>query len=182
MACIPTGEPCSVGPVRSTGAVRQQLLHAYSREKRWTLDAGVASRVQSLDLRANAWLLWQNWLQAHPQVNAVHVDARDEDSQLAPPALFWDHWPFSPGDDSDDGRARFTTKKDDVQESVRAAARSLTATAYDDLALPESPFGRSATQSALTEYLVSSRVGALEMKLRDYFCRGFPTGVPSGTC
>ncbi len=58
MVCIPKDNASSVGPVTSGAAVRHQLLHAYSSQKPWTFDAGVAARVHELDVRANAWLLW----------------------------------------------------------------------------------------------------------------------------
>ncbi len=110
-------------------------------------------------------------MEAHPQANGINVDDGDDADVLPTSNQFWDHWPFSPEDDSPECTGRFVVTKKDVSKSLNFAEQSLTVTAYNELAQPDSPCHGSAALSVLTEDLVSSRVGALNMKLNDY-CSG----------
>eukprot|EP01084_Bolivina_argentea_P238349 400444_1 len=173
MASIPEENASSVGPVRSGASVHHQISHLYCGQKPWTFAAGVQAKVQSLDLRANVWVLWQKWLEAHPQVNAICVTADGGDSEEAleipTSEQFWDHWPSPPVANSPDALSRFVATKDCVRTKLKFARDSVSQATYDELAHPESSAdGNGALSSALTQDIVSSRAGVLELRLEGY--------------
>ncbi len=131
MACIPKDNASSVCPLRSGASVRNQMSHRYGTEKPWTFDAAVSAAVHLFDLRVNAWSLWQNWLDRHPQVNAVDISTLHDDDVLPTREQFCDHWNCTPRVNEPEG---FTVPAKDVTESLNAASRSLTTLTYFEVA------------------------------------------------
>ncbi len=80
-----------------------------------------------------------------------------------------DHWPFTPVGDRPDALSRFVVTKDCMQNSLRLAGDTLSQATYDDLAHPESSAdAHGALSCVLTQDVVSSRVGAIELTLDSY--------------
>ncbi len=60
-------------------------------------------------------------MEAHPQANGINVDDGDDADVLPTSNQFWDHWPFSPEDDSPEYTGRFVITKKDVSKSLNFA-------------------------------------------------------------